>query len=66
MTAGPSADLEELLRDLLAQASPDLMRDMLERLSAQADSVCSAEYGVRSPDRANRRNGCRIGTWTPG
>ena len=28
-------------------------------LSAQADSVCGAEYGVRSPDRSNRRNGYR-------
>ena len=28
-------------------------------LSAQADSVCGAEYAVRSPDRSNRRNGYR-------
>ena len=28
-------------------------------LSAQADSVCGAEYGTRSPDRTNRRNGYR-------
>ena len=28
-------------------------------LSAQADSVCAAEYGTRSPDRTNSRNGYR-------
>ena len=54
----------EPLAEQLAQASPDLLRDMLETfintlLSAQADSVCGAEYGVRSPDRSNRRNGYR-------
>ena len=64
MTAGPSIDPEQFLHEQLAQASPDLMRSMLETfintlLSAQADSVCSAEYGVRSPDRSNRRNGYR-------
>src|SRR6478672_9075993 len=64
MTAGPSIDPEQFLHEQLAQASPDLMRSMLEAfinklLSAQADSVCGAEYGVRSPDRANRRNGYR-------
>src|SRR6478735_4875081 len=64
MTAGPSIDPEQFLHEQLAQASPDLMRGMLETfintlLSAQADSVCGAEYGVRSPDRANRRNGYR-------
>ena len=28
-------------------------------LSAQADAVCGAEYGARSEDRTNRRNGYR-------
>jgi putative transposase len=64
MTAGPSIDPEQFLHDQLAQASPDLMRDMLETfintlLSAQADSVCGAEYGTRSQARNNRRNGYR-------
>ena len=64
MTAGPSIDPEQFLHEQLAQAVPDLMREMLETfintlLSAQADSVCGAEYGVRSPDRVNRRNGYR-------
>jgi putative transposase len=64
MTAGPSIDPEVFLHEQLAQASPDLMRDMLETfintlLSAQADTVCGAEFGVRSAGRSNRRNGYR-------
>ena len=39
-------------------------RDMLTTfihalLSAQADSVCGAEYGTRTQERINRRNGYR-------
>jgi putative transposase len=64
MTAAPSIDPEQFLHEQLAQASPDLMRQMLETfmnalLSAQADSVCGADYGTRSEDRTNRRNGYR-------
>ena len=64
MTAGPSIDPEQFLHEQLAQASPDLMRSMLETfinalLSAQADSVCGAEYGMRTRARSNRRNGYR-------
>ena len=45
MTAGPSIGPEQFLHEQLAQASPDLLRSMLETftntsLSAQADSVC--------------------------
>jgi putative transposase len=40
------------------------MRELLSTfinalLSAQADSVCGADYGVRSPERVNSRNGYR-------
>ncbi|CCH79181.1 transposase [Nostocoides japonicum T1-X7] len=64
MTAVPSIDPARFLRDELAQASPDLMRDLLTTfvnalLSAQADAVCGAEYGARDPERVNRRNGYR-------
>ncbi|STC66636.1 transposase-like protein [Corynebacterium diphtheriae] len=46
----PTAYLEELL----TQASPDLMRQMLTNfinqiLSAQADTVCGADYATVSP-----------------
>jgi transposase-like protein len=64
MTAGPSIDPARLLEEQLAQASPDLLRELLQTfintlLSAEADAVCGAEYGVTSPDRVNRRNGYR-------
>src|SRR6478609_7945610 len=59
MTATPSIDPEQFLHERLAQASPDLMRELLETfvnalLSAQADSVCGAEYGARSAQRTDR------------
>ena len=64
MTANLSIDPDVFLHEQLAQASPDLMRDLLSTfvnalLSAQADSVCGAEYGTRSTERTNRRNGYR-------
>jgi transposase-like protein len=64
MTAAPSIDPDVFLHEQLAQASPDLMREMLTRfintlLSAQVDNVCGAEYGTRSEGRVNRRNGYR-------
>ena len=64
MTATPSIDPEAFLHEHLAQASPDLMRELLTSfinalLSAQADTVCGAEYGSRSSERTNRRNGYR-------
>lgn len=56
----PTAYIEELL----AQASPDLMCQMLTDfinhiLSAQADSVCGADDTTVSPQRTNTRNGYR-------
>ena len=64
MTAGSSIDPAEFLHEHLAQASPDLLRGLLQGfintlLSADADSVCGAAYGVRDPERVNRRNGYR-------
>src|SRR6478609_10768181 len=65
MTANTSIDPAVFLHEQLVQASPDLMRELLGTfinalLSAQADSVCGAEYGTRSADRVNRRNGYRL------
>ena len=53
-----------LLDQALCDASPDLMRHLLTTvinalLSAEADAVCGAEYGQRSPERVNSRNGYR-------
>ncbi|WP_148576234.1 IS256 family transposase [Nocardioides caldifontis] len=64
MTAGPSIDPARFLHEQLAQASPDLMRELLTTfvnalLSAQADAVCGASYGERSSGRVNSRNGYR-------
>ena len=57
-------DPGEFLHDQLAQASPDLMRELLTTfvnalLSAEADAVCGAAYNARTPDRVNSRNGYR-------
>ena len=64
MTAAPSIDPALLLHEQLAQASPDLMRELLTTfvnalLSADADAVCGAAYGARSEERTNSRNGYR-------
>src|SRR5215213_7100759 len=64
MTAAPSIDPAEFLHDQLAQASPDLMRELLTTfvnalLSADADAVCGAAYNSRTPERVNSRNGYR-------
>jgi putative transposase len=64
MTAPSSIDPARFLHEQLAQASPDLLRQMLTTfintlMSAEADAVCGAEYGVRSAERTNHRNGYR-------
>jgi putative transposase len=64
MTAPSSIDPANFLSEQLAQASPDLLRQMLTTfvntlMSAEADAVCGAEYGARSSERTNTRNGYR-------
>jgi putative transposase len=64
MTAPHMIDPARVLGQALSDASPDLMRSLLSTvvnalLSADADAVCGAEYGVASPERVNSRNGCR-------
>lgn len=64
MTAPTSIDPARFLHEQLAQASPDLMRDLLSTfidalLSAEADAVCGAGWGEVSAGRVNRRNGYR-------
>lgn len=64
MAAPTSIDPARFLHENLAQASPDLMRDLLSTfidalLSAEADAVCGAGWGQPSPKRVNRRNGYR-------
>jgi len=64
MTAPHIVDPTGLLGEALAEASPDLMRSLLQSiinalLSADADAVVGAEYGRPSPGRASQRNGYR-------
>jgi putative transposase len=64
MTAPHIVDPAGLLGEALAEASPDLMRSLLQSiinalLSADADAVVGAEYGRPSPDRTAQRNGYR-------
>lgn len=64
MTAPHIIDPAGLLGEALAEASPDLMRSLLQSvintlLSADADAVVGAEWGQPSPDRTAQRNGYR-------
>jgi putative transposase len=68
MAARSSIDVPGWLQEQLAQASPDLLREMVKTfaetlMSAEADAVCGAGYGERSPERANTRNGYRQRDW---
>jgi putative transposase len=61
-------DVRGWLRKQLEEASPDLLRVMVKDfaealMSADADAVCGAGYGERTPERVNRRNGYREREW---
>lgn len=64
MTAPHIVDPATVLGEALSDASPDLMRHLLQTminalLSADADAVIGAEWGQPSPDRLTHRNGYR-------
>lgn len=64
MTAPHIVDPARLLGEALAEASPDLMRSLLQSiinslLSADADAVVGAEWGRPTPGRVSQRNGYR-------
>ena len=64
MTAPHIVDPAGLLSEALSEASPDLMRSLLQTminalLSADADAVVGAEYGRPSTSRTAQRNGYR-------
>jgi putative transposase len=68
MAAGPSIDVTGWLEEQLAQASPDLLRSMVQSfaealMGAEAEAVCGAGYGERSAERTNTRNGYRRREW---
>jgi putative transposase len=61
-------DVTGWLRKQLRTASPDLLRAMVQDfaealMGAEADALCGAPYGERSPERVNRRNGYRERDW---
>jgi putative transposase len=64
----PTMNVTEWLRKQLEQASPDLLRAMVQEfaealMGAEADALCGAAYGERSPERVNIRNGYRERDW---
>ena len=64
MTAGSSIEPARFLHEHLNAASPDLLRELLgvfvdALMGAEADAICGAEYGARTPERVNTRNGYR-------
>ena len=61
-------DVSGWLRKQLEETSPDLLRVMVKDfaealMGADADAVCGAGYGERTPERVNRRNGYRERDW---
>ena len=57
-----------VLRKQLEAAGSDLPREMIKAMaeklmSFDADAVCNAEYGARSTERTNQRNGYRQRRW---
>jgi transposase-like protein len=61
-------DVSSWLRKQLEEASPDLLRAMVQNfaealMGAEADALCGAGYGERTPERLNRRNGYREREW---
>ena len=61
-------DVTGWLRKQLEDAHPDLLRAMVKDfaealMAAEAEALCGAGYGERSPDRVNRRNGYRERDW---
>ena len=61
-------DALEEFRKQLEGADVDLLREMVkvfaeQLMGADADALCGADYGERSPERVNRRNGYRERAW---
>jgi putative transposase len=68
MADNTSVDLARIAGDNLEQASPDLLRAMVQTfaealMGAEADAICGAPYGQPSEDRVNYRNGYRDRRW---
>ena len=65
--ADPTMPALPAVRNYL-MGEPDLLRGLVEQtvnalLSEQADALCGAGWGERSPERTNQRNGYRERRW---
>ena len=61
-------DVAAWMSEQLREAHPDLLREMLatmvqELMGAEAQGLCGADYGARSEERSNSRNGYREREW---
>jgi putative transposase len=66
--ATPSMEMLSWLRKQLEEADVDLLREMVSAfaealMGAEVDAICNAEYGKRSAERINSRNGYRSRRW---
>ena len=66
--ATTSMDPWAWFRNQLETAEPDRLREMLKTftgmlMNAEVDALCGAEYGERTPERTNSRNGYRERDW---
>ncbi|MEV5755150.1 IS256 family transposase, partial [Actinoallomurus sp. NPDC052308] len=68
MAVSDSVDPAGWFAEQIGACEPDLLRNMVKTMaealmSAEADALCGAEYGQRSGERVNRRNGYRERDW---
>lgn len=59
-----NVELREQLCKIVEQSEPDILRSLMNTvihsiMNMEVDSICAAEYGQRSDDRQNYRNGYR-------
>ena len=68
MTTNSLNALEVVRKHLESPGGSDLLAEMVKTfaealMSAEADAICGAGYGERSPERVNSRNGYRTRDW---
>src|SRR6476659_499270 len=71
MTTAHDIDWPQVLAERLTTTHPDVLRELLATfihtlMGAEAEALCGAEYGQRSSERTNQRNGYRHRHSTPG
>src|SRR5258708_37830686 len=64
MTTAHDIDWPQVLAERLTTTHPDVLRELLSMfihtlMGAEADALCGADYGERSTERRNQRNGYR-------